>query len=51
MYVSLTNSLAFSPTDAMPLSRRAKSLMGLESVISNVVVVLVIARAVNVLGS
>ena len=50
-YVSLTNSLALSPTDAMPLSRRAKSLMGLEAVISNVVVVLVIARAVNVLNS
>jgi hypothetical protein len=51
LYVSLTNSLALSPTDAMPLSRRAKSLMGLESMISNVVVVLVIARAVNVLGT
>jgi hypothetical protein len=51
MYVSLTNSLAFSPTDAMPLSRRAKSLMGLESLISDVIVVLVIARAVNVFGS
>jgi hypothetical protein len=50
LYVSLTNSLALSPTDAMPLSRRAKSLMGLESLISNVIVVLVIARAVNVLG-
>ena len=50
MYVSLTNSLAFSPTDAMPLSRRAKALMALESVISNAVVVVVIARAVNVLG-
>jgi hypothetical protein len=50
MYVSLTNSLAFSPTDAMPLTRRAKSLMALESFISNAVVVLVIARAVNVLG-
>ena len=50
-YVSLTNSLALSPTDAMPLSRRAKSLMGLESLVSNALVVLVIARAVNVLGS
>jgi uncharacterized membrane protein len=50
LYVSLTNSLAVSPTDAMPLSRRAKSLMGLESLISYVVVVLFIARAVNILG-
>jgi hypothetical protein len=51
MYVSLTNSVALSPTDAMPLSRRAKSLMGLESLISTVVVLFVIARAVNVLNT
>jgi hypothetical protein len=51
LYTSLTNSLALSPTDTMPLSREAKSLMALESVVSNVLVVLVIARAVNVLGS
>ena len=31
LYVSLTNSIAFSPTDTMPLSLRAKALMGLES--------------------
>jgi hypothetical protein len=51
MYVSLTNSVAVSPTDAMPLSRRAKSLMGLESLVSVVIVVFVIARAVNVLNT
>jgi uncharacterized membrane protein len=50
LYVSLTNSIAFSPTDAMPLSRHAKRLMGLESAISVVAVLLVGARAVNVLG-
>ncbi len=51
VYVSLTNSMAFSPTDAMPLTRKAKGLMSVESVLSNVIIVLVIARAVNVLGS
>ena len=51
VYLSLTNSIAFSPTDAMPLSRHAKSLMGLESAISIAAIVLVTARAVNVLGS
>jgi hypothetical protein len=51
MYVSLTNSIAFSPTDTMPLSLRAKASMGLESAISAVIVLLVAARAVNVLGS
>ncbi len=51
VYVSLTNSIAFSPTDAMPLSLRAKAMMGLGAVISAVTVLLVAARAVNVLGS
>ena len=51
LYVSLTNSIAFSPTDTMPLSIRAKALMGLESVISAATVLLIAARAVNVLGS
>jgi hypothetical protein len=51
VYVSLTNSIAFSPTDAMPLSLRAKASMGLESGISAVTVLLVAARAVNVLGT
>lgn len=51
LYVSLTNSLALSPTDTMPLSRTAKTLMAVESVVSNVLVVLVIARAVNVLNA
>jgi hypothetical protein len=48
MYVSFTNSIAFSPTDAMPLSRWAKLLMLLESTVSVLVVLLVAARAVNI---
>jgi hypothetical protein len=51
LYVSLTNSIAFSPTDTMPLSLRAKGLMGLESFVAAVTILLVAARAVNVLGS
>jgi hypothetical protein len=51
VYVSLTNSLALSPTDAMPLSRPAKALMAVEALLANVILVLVISRAVNVLGS
>ncbi len=49
LYVSLTAASAFSPTDAMPLTHRAKLLVGLESTVSLVIVVLVTARAVNVL--
>ena len=49
-YVSLTNSIAFSPTDAMPLTRPAKALMAAESTLSAITVLLVAARAVNILA-
>jgi hypothetical protein len=48
MYVSFTNSIAFSPTDSMPLSRWAKLLMLFESLVSAMVILLVAARAVNI---
>jgi uncharacterized membrane protein len=51
LYVSLTNATAVSPTDTMPLTGRAKGLMAAESLISYAVVILVVARAVNVLGA
>ncbi len=50
IYVSFTNAIAFSPTDAMPLSRRAKSLMLVEAALSAMTILLVAARAVNVLS-
>lgn len=49
LYVSQTNSIAFSPTDVMPLTRLAKTLMAAESFLSGVTVLLVAARAVNIL--
>ncbi|QLJ02251.1 DUF1345 domain-containing protein [Streptomyces sp. NEAU-sy36] len=49
LYLSFTNATAFSPTDVMPLSRWAKMLMLLQSSVSLVTVVLVVARAVNIL--
>jgi hypothetical protein len=49
IYVSYTNSIAFSPTDSMPLKRRAKMMMLAESAISATTVLLVAARAVNIL--
>jgi hypothetical protein len=49
LYVSFTNSFAFSPTDAMPLTRLAKLLMLIESAISATTVLLVAARAINIL--
>ena len=50
LYVSFTNSTAFSPTDTMPMSGRAKLLMMGEAVISIITVLLVAARAVNILA-
>jgi uncharacterized membrane protein len=49
LYVSITNSTAFSPTDTLPLTTRAKALMSLQAIIALVTSLLVIARAVNVL--
>ena len=49
LYVSLTNALALSPTDTMPLSPTAKSIMGIQSLVSLVTIGLIIARAVNIL--
>jgi uncharacterized membrane protein len=48
VYVSFTNSIAFSPTDTLPLTRRAKALMLWESAISALTLLLVAARAVNI---
>jgi hypothetical protein len=49
LYVSVTNSTAFSPTDTMPLSTRAKVLMGVQAIAALVTSLLVIARAVSIL--
>lgn len=47
LYVSITNSSAFSPTDSMPLSHRAKLLMGAESTMALITSVVVIAKGVG----
>jgi uncharacterized membrane protein len=49
LYVAFTNASAFSPTDTLPLTRRAKMLMLLQSTISLLTLLLVAARAVNIL--
>jgi uncharacterized membrane protein len=50
LYLSLTNSSAFSPTDTMPLTTRAKVLMGIEATAALFTSLLVIARAVGTLA-
>jgi uncharacterized membrane protein len=48
LYLSLTSATAFSPTDTMPLSQKAKFAMGVESVLSLAIVAVLISRAVNI---
>ena len=50
VYTSFTNATAFSPTDTMPLTHWAKSLMMVQSLASLITIALVISRAVNILG-
>ena len=48
LYLAFTNALAFSPTDVMPLKHWAKLTMLLQALVSLMIAVLVVARAVNV---
>jgi hypothetical protein len=50
LYVSVTNVMAFSPTDTMPMTRWAKAMMTVQALVSLSTAALVISRAVNVLG-
>jgi hypothetical protein len=51
LFLGYSTATAFSTTDAMPLTGRAKFAMMGESTISLVTLVVVAARAINVLGS
>jgi hypothetical protein len=51
LFLSYSTATAFSTTDVMPLTSRAKLLMMVESAISLATIVVVAARAINVLGS
>ena len=47
LYLSVTNSSAFSPTDTMPLTTRAKALMAVQATAALLTSLLIIARAVG----
>ena len=51
LYVSLTNSSAFSPTDTMPLTSRAKIAMGLQATAALLVSLILVSYAVSALGA
>jgi hypothetical protein len=50
LYVAMTNMVAFSPTDTMPLSVRAKMIMGYQALGGFILLALVISRAVNIIN-
>jgi uncharacterized membrane protein len=50
LYLSFTNAISFAASDVTPLTRWAKAMMMLQSAVSVAAIVLVIARAVNVIG-
>lgn len=50
VFLAFTNATAFSPTDTLPLTQRAKLLMMAEAMISLLTIALVAARAVNILA-
>ena len=50
LYVAFTNSFAFSPTDTLPLTARAKMLMLLQSAISIVTLTAIAGSAINILA-
>ena len=50
LYVAFTTATALSPTDTMPLSRKAKALMMIEALIALAIIVLLASRAVNILS-
>jgi hypothetical protein len=50
LFLGYSTATAFSATDAMPLTQRAKLLMMLEGTFSLITIITVAARAINVLG-
>ena len=51
LYLGYNTATAFSPTDALPITRRAKMLMMIESTISLLTMVIILSRAINVIPS
>jgi uncharacterized membrane protein len=49
LYVAFTGATAFSPTDTMPLSRRAKFLMMVEAILALLLISFVVSRAINII--
>jgi uncharacterized membrane protein len=50
LHLGFTNATAFSPTDVMPLTHRAKYVMLVQSTVALALFGLIVARAVNAFG-
>ncbi len=48
LFVAFTTATAFSPTDTLPLTRLAKTLMMIEGIISLLIVAILISRVANI---
>ncbi len=51
VFLAFTSATALSPADTQPLTKKAKALMIIQAVFSLIVIVLLAARAVNILSS
>ena len=51
LYLAYSTATAFSTTDVLPVTARAKLLMMLESAFSLMTIVVVASRAINILGT
>jgi hypothetical protein len=49
LYLGYNTATAFGPTDTLPITRRAKTLMMIESAISLLTLVIVLSRAINII--
>lgn len=49
LYVAFTGATAFSPTDTMPLTHRAKFLMMAEAAIALILISFIVSRAINII--
>ena len=51
LFLAFCTATAFSPTDALPITPRAKLLMMFESTISLATILVIASRAINILGN
>lgn len=50
LFTAYTNIIAFSPTDTMPLSHRAKLLFTIQSSVSLLTILVTVSRAINLIN-